>query len=63
MILKLDEEGGFPIESLRPYFGDNIDLVASYSLEETEGGAVILTLFDSEGGKVGKRQAPNSTNK
>jgi hypothetical protein len=62
MILKLDEEGGFPIESLRPLLGDNTDLVASYSLEETEGGAVILTLFDGDGSKilVGKRQAPNS---
>jgi len=61
MILKLDEEGGFPIESLRPLLGDNTDLVASYSLEGTDGG-IILTLFDGDGSKilVGKRQAPNS---
>ena len=52
MILKLDEEGGFPVESLRPFLGDKIDLIASYSLENTDGGAVILTLFDSDGNKI-----------
>ena len=51
-MIKLDEEGGFPVESLRPFLGDKIDLIASYSLEETTGGRVVLTLFDVDGNKI-----------
>jgi hypothetical protein len=51
MIVQLDGNGGFSVESLRPFLGDKIDLIASYTLEGTDGG-IILTLFDGEGNKI-----------
>lgn len=51
MTLKLDDDGCFSVESLRPYLGDKTDLVASYSIEEADGD-ILLTLFDVDGSKI-----------